>query len=334
MTTGLTGPQTVVVGNAPAGDTPETIDPWTGRPIDYLDTGDGVELARAIADANPGDTVRLRHGAYSSPGTLPADVHLVGVSGSHFESCGPCSIGSRQTVDTVELPGFGRGQLAWRNGPCRFFPVGGGPPIEVASVGGGGASSNPPRSWRRVTMPGATTGIDAELVVTGEHHVKEWSPLFGDGWLITSGGVVGANDPDRFVFRFEADDGTERVRFRMAQVSVGRPAYAAKMAKSHSRMPLIDDPDEMNWATYTDDNGGVMTFRRGGPRPEGFVPLARESDYKLLTPRARKAYDDAKSKASGGSGTQGDLFGAETPETVVGSTRAVRSPRTRAKPDR
>ena len=65
-------------------------------------------------------------------------------------------------------------------------------------------------------------------------------------------------------------------------------------------MPLIDDPDELNWATYEARDGSVFTFRREGPPPApGTFVEVRAGDYAHLSPKARKAYDAAKKTHEG-----------------------------------
>lgn len=198
--------------------------------------------------------------------------------------------GPRQTITVVDLPGHGRGRLVWRNGPAFFMPDEGDPfPVYRADSGGARkVSENKSFSWERVQITRDGPVLEAETLEPGEHHDRHYSTIFGDGWLVWERGPG-------WWHRFETLDGEVKVRFKMLSLSVGRPTYAKKMERSHSRMPAIDDPDEMNWSTYSTDDGSVLAFRREGPPPpEGtFIPV-RADTYKLLTPKARKAYDAAK----------------------------------------
>lgn len=203
--------------------------------------------------------------------------------------------GPRQTVDVVSLPGFGRGRLIWRNGPSAFVSDEGAV-TPLRSVSPGGASTKPKRSWRRVTFLDGRGG-EADLESYGENHSRWFSPLFGDGWL-----VVEASNGSRDIFyRFEDLGGNLRVRFPLRSICVGRPEYAGKVGRSGSRMPKIDDPDEMNWSTVTSMDGSVFSFRREGPPPApGTFLEVRPDVYRLLTSRARKAYDAALKKRDEG----------------------------------
>ena len=195
--------------------------------------------------------------------------------------------GPRQTVDLVVWPERGQGRLIWKNGPAFFVPDDGGPVVHLKKADHGGSSSNPKRSWQRAwTLDGRMVEVD--LVERGESHNRRYSPLFGDGWLITERGPG-------YWERFEDDAGNVKVRFEMVELCVGRPPTRHKMQRSTTRMPKIDDPDEMNWSTYRTKDGTMLAFRRGGPPPpEGtFIPV-RPDTYADLTPKARKAYDAAK----------------------------------------
>jgi hypothetical protein len=202
---------------------------------------------------------------------------------------------SRQTEDIVELliPGADRrvrGKLVWRNGPAVFTPEGL-LPIELHEVQLGGASSEPKRSWRRVRFLPGQAFVDADIIQAGDDHSRWFSPLFGDGWLVFEASVPGKG----IGIRFETLDDVLKVRFHLLSICVGRPAYATKMDRSHTRMPAIDDPDEMNWSTLKAEDGSVFTFRRHGPPPPpGTFIEVKDGDYRLLTPKARKAYDAAK----------------------------------------
>lgn len=200
---------------------------------------------------------------------------------------------SRQTEDIVELliPGADRrvtGKLSWGNGPSTFTPEGL-LPIELHRVDLGGASTEPRRSWRRVWFLPGQAPVDADIIQAGDDHSRWYSPLFGDGWL-----VFESVKPGHWV-RFDTLDDETKVRFDLGSICVGRPAYADKMARSQTKMPSIDDPDEMNWSTIRSVDGSVFSFRRKGPPPPpGTFIKVTDGDYKLLTPKARKAYDLAK----------------------------------------
>lgn len=195
--------------------------------------------------------------------------------------------GARQTVDRVEWKGVGVGTLVWKNGPVFFLPEDGGDAIHLKRADHGGSSSDPKRSWQRIwTVDGRMFEVD--LIERGEEHSRWFSPLFGDGWLVFEAGPG-------FIHRFEDDAGNVKLRFEVIELCVGRPPYRDRMQRSSTRMPKIDDPDEMNWSTYRTRDGSTFAFRRGGPPPpEGtFIPVKPDT-YSLFTPKARKAYDAAK----------------------------------------
>lgn len=176
-----------------------------------------------------------------------------------------CAIGSRQTVDVVEIPGLGRGRLVWKHGPAFFLLNGPSPELpevgaigyRVARVSLGGASVTE-GSWNRVWLPGHHE-MRAKLIEQGEDHGRWFSPLFGDGWLIT--------EKLRYWYRFEDLDGVVRLRFNMSALGMGRPAYYDKMVRARTRMPKMTDPDEENWSTFVTTDGERYTFRRGGTPP-------------------------------------------------------------------
>lgn len=226
--------------------------------------------------------------------------------------------GSRQTVQVVNLPGHGRGRLVWRNGPAFFAPDEGTPfwlykvmpggsrtvkPIDLPPPATGKSLQEIDRknmealssavgerksfSYERVQIAKDAPVLEAEILERGDTHNRYFSPIFGDGWLV--------HESTAWWERFETLDGEVKIRFQVVSLSSGRPAYVKKMRKAHSKMPAIDDPDEFNWSTVETKDGSVLTFRRGGPPPpEGtFIPV-RPDIYKLLSPKARKAYDAAQ----------------------------------------
>lgn len=202
---------------------------------------------------------------------------------------------SRQTEDIVELklPGTdspARGTLRWDNGPATFTPDGQ-DTIELRGADSGGASSKPKRSWRTVRFTAGQPTVEADIIKAGEEHQRWFSPIFGDGWLVWET----REGPGGLWARFETLDDVLAVRFEMVKMTQGRPAYAAKLNRNHTKMPLLDDPDELNWATYEARDGSVFTFRREGPPPPpGTFVEVRAGDYVHLSPKARKAYDAAK----------------------------------------
>lgn len=199
-------------------------------------------------------------------------------------SAGTAVIGARQTVDIVELAPWGRGRLVWKNGPA-FFLADSGEIVELEKVGAGGARSNPAMSWRGVWEHKDGGMKEAVVIEPGEDHSRWFSPLFGDGWLVFAA--------DYKNVRFESHEGEVKLRFELLELCVGRPEYRMKMMRSATRMPKIDDPDEMNWSTYRTKDGTLLTFRRGGPHPGHFLPV-KSSTYILFTTKAKKAYDAAK----------------------------------------
>ena len=202
--------------------------------------------------------------------------------------------GPRQTVDTVEIDGV-RGLLVHENGPAFFLPEDGSiVPLKHADFGG--ATQN--RYWKSGLRADGTK-FEATVLVRGDTHHRNFSPIFGDGWMVQLGRDL--SDKKSYGFatqRFEDLDGNVKMTMSWVVVSVGRPEYAKKMAKS-KKSPRIEDPDEMNWLTYELQDGSVLTFRRGGPPPpEGTFVEVRADIYKQLSPKARKKYDAAKQAQS------------------------------------
>lgn len=167
------------------------------------------------------------------------------------------TIGSRQTVDVVEIDGV-RGKLVWRNGPAMFMPLHGYDTIAYRVRADEGGASSTEGSWRRVWFGGGPE-LRAKLIERGENHARFFSSAFGDGWMVTE---------PKLYMRFETMDGVVRVRFEMVAAGVGRPDYYQKMIRSKSRMPEMKDPDEKNWLTYVSRSGDMFAFRRGGTPPE------------------------------------------------------------------
>ena len=207
----------------------------------------------------------------------------------------PYSVGPRQTIDIVLWPGRGEGRLVWGNGPAFFIPDSGEPAIDLVLADYGGTTSNPPRSYLRVWPVAGAPSIEVDLIRHGDSSSRWFSPLFGDGWLVTE-----ATRPGHWM-RFEDLNDQIKLRFEMSSLCVGRPAYAEKMRRASHRTPPIDDPDEMNWSTYTTSDGSVFAFRRGGPPPPPgtFIPVSKYT-YNDLSPKARKAYDKAKQEHEAG----------------------------------
>lgn len=171
------------------------------------------------------------------------------------------SIGNRQTVDTVEFEGLGRGRLVWDNGPAMFIPDAAygtyGYRIARADLGG---YTKGVGSWRRVYPRRGEPALRVKLIEHGESHSRWFSPVFGDGWLVFESGAHHV--------RFETLEGERRLRFSLSAAGVGRPDYYQKMVRSRSSsMPKMTDPDENNWNTYVSSTGEMFTFRRGGPPP-------------------------------------------------------------------
>lgn len=166
--------------------------------------------------------------------------------------------GPRQTVSRVRHPLLGEGTLVYGNGPAFFTPdVGDVLPLAKADMGG--FTSTPRRSWDvGRTMSGER--VEFDIIARGDRHQRVFSPAFGEGWLVDLA-------TPRYRQRFDADSG-QSFEFEHLEICVGRPAYAAKMKRSHTRMPKQDDPDEMSWFTITARNGEVYTFRRDGAPPK------------------------------------------------------------------
>jgi hypothetical protein len=195
--------------------------------------------------------------------------------------------GPRQTIDIVRWPLHGEGRLVWGNGPAFFIPDSGEPAIDLVRADWGGTTSDPPRSYQRVWPVAGSPAIEVDLR-HGDNHSRWFSPLFGDGWLVTEAG------PGHWM-RFEDLNDQIKLRFEMRGICVGRPEYAEKMARSPIKTPPVDDPDEMNWSTFRARDGSIFTFRRGGPPPPAgtFIPVSKYT-YADFSPKARKAYDKAK----------------------------------------
>ena len=156
--------------------------------------------------------------------------------------------GPRQTVDFVIFEPYGPGRLVWENGPAMFLPAVGAP-VPLLGVGILGYERNVAGDMGCLRPVHTEQGTFIVKVLTrGEQHYREFSPDLGIGWMVT------LHD---WNYRFEADSGIT-VEFWAADLSLGRP----------NRL-LSDDPDEVNWTTYTLRDGSKVPFRRGGPPPEG-----------------------------------------------------------------
>jgi len=231
--------------------------------------------------------------------------------------------GPRQTIDRAVMPGgIGPGQLVWKNGPAFFVPDEG-PIVQLHKVDWGGASSEPKRSWNRVWLTPKEM-VEADVLAHGDDHSRWFSPLFGDGWLVSERDLNARDEKGhRQLFeRFEDMEGNLKVRFEMIELCVGRPAYREKMQKKHSKMPPIDDPDEMSWVTHRSRDGSIFTFRRGGPPPpEGTFIRVDDRTYRDFTPKARKAYDAAKKAHDAGGVVATQAVAKEQLSLPIGSER-------------
>lgn len=194
--------------------------------------------------------------------------------------------GRRQSVTIVDLHGHGRGRLVWENGPPFFIPDNGEPPFALHRVSAGGASVAD-GAWENVWITDTFEPLRAKVIECGEMHQPAYSDLFGVGWLVF--------EKQRQWARFESEDGEVLCRFEWITLSCGRPEHAAKMGRAVTRVPKIDNPDEMNWSTFRTVGGSVLYFRRGGPPPpNGHYYSVSPSTYARMSAKARKAYDAAK----------------------------------------
>lgn len=158
----------------------------------------------------------------------------------------------RQTVDLVEHPEHGRCYAVHNNGPS-FIQLESGERLDARVTLGGADKSG---SYRLVDR------VRCNVIEQGTRHERAFNTMLGEGWLVWPPPAGKA-----WEVRFEPDEGSP-VAMSIVSMSVGRPAYAAKMARSRSRMPKAEDPDEMRWATYETTEGEVIAFRRGGKPPE------------------------------------------------------------------
>ncbi len=183
------------------------------------------------------------------------------------------TIGPRQTVDIVIVPGLGRGRLVFDHGPKLFICDE--PPVayRVERLGSSG-SSNVSGSWHEVVFPGQPK-ITAKQLTHGTRHDRYYSTILGDGWLVTEakGEVPG------YWYRFESMEGEVKLRFNMIALGVGRPDYYEKMSRARTRMPKMDDPDEENWTTFVTTSGERFAFRRKGPPPEKGDPKVLRKQF-------------------------------------------------------
>lgn len=166
--------------------------------------------------------------------------------------------GPRQTVDFVIFEPYGPGRLVWDNGPAMFLPTVGSP-VPLIDVGIPGYERNEAGDWvckRPVHTVQGTFIVD--VLTKGEAHYREFSPELGIGWMVTARVVQDITGHTLLgsIYRFDADSGTS-IEFQVTDLSLGRP----------DRL-LSDDPDEVNWTTYTLQDGSKVPFRRGGPPPE------------------------------------------------------------------
>lgn len=171
--------------------------------------------------------------------------------------------GPRQTVSHVQHPKRGPGLMVYGHGPSYFLPDDG-----SDAVGGrialGGASSQPPRSWLVFHDP-EHGRIEADHDgMRGDQHEQMWSPTYGHGWMVSEGYDPTKGETWEGHERFESEDGAVKLRFRMMNVAVGRPAFVEKTRRS-SKWPKNIDPEEEMWRTYGATTGEIFTFRKGGP---------------------------------------------------------------------
>jgi len=165
--------------------------------------------------------------------------------------------GERQTVDIIDHPWHGECRAVYRNG--NTFLLVGKNVVEVGKIGFHSASAK--GSFIKVTHLDGEHRI-CRVITHGDRHDRYWSPWMGEGWLIflskDTTGKVGS-------MRFEADNG-QHLDFTFSKLSVGTPAYAAKLERARTKMPEIT-VEEQQWETFTTQRGEVLAFRRDGPPP-------------------------------------------------------------------
>ena len=180
---------------------------------------------------------------------------------------------AHQTVDRSKHPTLGEGIAVYDNGPA-FFKPDVGEAVPMRTIGFGGSTSDPRRSWLvAVTADGKRVELETGDRPSGECHVHCWSPLFGPGWRVTEAipAYPGASasaaakarwDASLGWTRFEPDDGSPPIRWQWDSVHVGRlegeRPRVLKGAKERS-------PDLVEWDRWR--TFGRFEFRDEAPPP-------------------------------------------------------------------
>ncbi len=167
--------------------------------------------------------------------------------------------GPRQTVNRAIHPTLGPGIAVSDNGPA-FFLADSGEVLHSRSIGLGGASSDPRRSWVSITVDdGTVIELDTTDQPRGDTHRRYWHPMHGAGWLV----MLSRKVERAIAMRFDPDEGRP---FEMIVhvLQVGTPDYARRSDRARTKAVKMTD-EEQCWATYTLASGETIAFRDEPP---------------------------------------------------------------------
>lgn len=175
-------------------------------------------------------------------------------------------IGDRQKVDVIVHPKFGECRCVHENGPS-FLVSADGAVTPIAWCGFGWSVDL--GSYQQVRgLDGVT--VKCPLKFRGDSHYRAWNASFGEGWLVSLGGAVGADDCDP-AMRFDGDDGRVVTFSWVKFETIGTEAWRALPKRKRDKAEWT--AEDKRWRRYEARDGSALVFRAGGAPPVAAVPV-------------------------------------------------------------